>query len=375
MINIRNKIIRVLYTKALKPYLFLFDPEKVHDVFTIGGSILGASAITRSATSILFNYKNKKLSQKIKGIIFKNPVGLGAGFDKNAHLTSILPSVGFGFEEIGSITALPCEGNPKPRLWRLKKSKALVVYYGLKNDGCEKITKRLEKKSFEIPIGISIAKTNCAITKTTDAGIADYVASYKKFKEIGDYFTINISCPNAYGGQPFTDKKSLNALLTAIGKIPKTKPVFIKLPPDLKDNEIKEIIQVSEKHKIDGYVCVNLTKDRKNKLIKDKIKDENIPEVGGISGKVVEELADKTIATVYKMTKGKSIIIGCGGIFSSEDAYKKIKLGASLIQLITGMIFEGPQLISEINKGLVKLLEQDGYTNISQAIGKDIKLS
>lgn len=371
MIGVRNKIIGSIYRKVLKPYLFLFDPEKVHDSFTLIGGLMGSNKIGKVFTGLLFNYKNNKLKQTIRGISFPNPVGLAAGFDKNAQLVDILPAVGFGFVEVGSITALPCKGNAKPRLWRLKKSNGLVVYYGLKNDGAEKIAKKLKSKKTAIPLGISIAKTNCLETADTQKGIDDYVESYKIFSDIGDYITINISCPNAYGGLPFTDRESLSRLLTEIGKVKKTKPIFIKMAPDLSDKQLDEIIEVSQKHEIDGFICVNLTKDRENKSIMNKIKDKDLPSVGGISGKVVEELSNQLIAKVYKKTNGKAVVIGCGGIFSAEDAYKKIKLGSSLLQLITGMIFQGPQLVSEINEGLVKLLKKDGYTHISEAIGKD----
>ena len=179
--------------------------------------------------------------------------------------------------------------------------------------------------------------------------------------------TINISCPNAFGGQPFTDSKRLDALIEKIMSVPKTKPIFLKLSPDLSKQEIDEIINIAIKFKIDGFICANLTKNRNNK----NIIDENIPEVGGLSGKVVDSLSDELIRYIYKKTNGEFVIIGVGGVFRAEDAYRKIKAGASLIELITGMIFEGPQVISEINLGLVKLLKADGYKNISEAIGKE----
>ena len=313
------------------------------------------------------------LEQEILGINFVNPIGLSAGFDKDGYLIDIIPNVNFGFEEVGSVTGEKCDGNPKPRLWRLKKSKALVVYYGLKSEGCEAVAKRLKEKlkikQFKIPIGISIAKTNSKLTTSTKVGIKDYVKAYKEFAEIGDYTTINLSCPNAYGGQPFHEAKNLNLLLAEIKKIPSKKPIFLKIAPDLSEKQLNDIINLAEKYKLSGFICTNLTKNRKNlKLI-----DKNIPEIGGISGKAVEDLSNKNISYIYKKTKGKFVIIGVGGVFSAEDAYKKIKLGASLIQLITGMIFEGPQTISEINQGLTKLLKREGYKNISEAVGVDNK--
>ncbi len=360
-------IIRFLYKNLLKPIFFLIDPEVVHDHISLTGRLLGSNPLTRKITALFFSYSNPALEQEILGIKFANPVGLSAGFDKNARLTNILPSVGFGFAEIGTVTGERCEGNPKPRLWRLKKSKGLVVYYGLKNDGCEKISNRLREQKFTIPIITSIGKTNNQDTSETKTGISDYVKSYRSFVDIGDIFDINISCPNAFGGQPFSDPEKLDKLLLEIDKIPTKKPVFIKMPPDLAENQLDGILRVVEKHKIAGFICTNLTKDRKNK----KIIEEEVPEQGGISGKVVEELANSLIQKIYQKTKRKYIIIGCGGIFSAEDAYKKIKLGASLVQLITGMIFEGPQLIGETNRGLVRLLKRDGYKNISEAIGAD----
>ncbi len=364
-IYIRNKILGFLYRIILKPLFFLVDPEIVHDSITLKGRLLGSNSITRKLTSFLLSYSHPSLEQKILGIKFKNPVGLSAGFDKDALLTNILPSVGFGFTEIGTITGEPCKGNPKPRLWRLRKSQSLVVNYGLKNDGAEEISKRLKNKNFAFPVITSIGKTNAKETVEIEAGIRDYVKAYQYFTNIGDIFEINISCPNAYGGLPFSDPEKLDQLLTELDKIKTKKPVFIKMPPDLTDNQVDKILEVVKKHKISGFTCSNLTKHRTN-----KIADKTVPKNGGLSGKLVEELSNHQIQRIYQKTKGKYIIIGVGGIFSAEDAYKKIKLGASLIELITGMIFQGPQLISEINQGLVKLLKKDGYTNISQAVGR-----
>ncbi len=371
LIKIRNTIIRAIYITVLKPILFSFDPEKVHDMFIKVGRIIGSNPITRALNAFAFGYSNKKLEQKILGIKFKNPIGLAAGFDKDAKIIKSMRSTGFGYTEIGSITGEPCAGNPKPRLWRLEKSKGLIVYYGLKNEGAEKIAKKLKNKKFDVPVGISIAKTNCKATTTTEAGIKDYAKAFKALHDLGDYFTINISCPNAHGGLPFTSKEKLEKLLDELEKTSTEKPVFLKLAPDLSHKEIDEIIEVAENHKIDGFVCTNLTKDRENDAIKNHLKDADPVSHGGISGKPIRGLSTKVIKYVYKKTQGRYVIVGCGGVFTAKDAYEKIKAGASLIQLITGMIFEGPQTISEINLGLIKLLEKDGYKNIAEAVGKN----
>ena len=360
-------VIKFLYKTILRPILFLNDPEVIHERFVKFGNFLGKYRFGRKIVSTLFFYSDKSLEQNILGINFKNPIGLAAGFDKNAKLVDILPSVGFGFMEVGSITGEPCEGNPKPRLWRLKKSKGIVVYYGLMNDGCERISTRLKNKKFDIPLGISVAKTNNRETAETETGINDYFKAYKTMSEIGDYATINISCPNAFGGEPFTDPAKLEKLLKKIFEIPKKKPVFLKLSPDLNETEIDAILEVCKKYPVDGLICSNSTKKRAN------IIDKDLPEKGGISGKPMEELANRQISYIYRKTGRKYVIIGCGGVFSAQDAYKKIKLGASLVQLVSGMIYEGPQLIGEINKGLTHLLKKDGFDNISRAIGVDNK--
>lgn len=369
VIRARNAVIGAAYRRIAKPIFFRFDPEAVHDVMTSVGTLLGKTWPTRALTRLAFFYQHPKLRQTILGITFENPVGLAAGFDKDAHLTDILPDVGFGFEEIGSITGEKCEGNPKPRLWRLPKSKGLVVYYGLKNDGCEAISKRLAGKTFRIPIGVSIAKTNCCETAKEEVGIADYEKAMRTMKDIGSYITINISCPNAFGGEPFTEEGKLDRLLTRLDTVPTEKPIFLKMPSDLEFSVVDNLLEVAERHRVHGFICTNLTKKRDTP----KIKDSTVPEKGGISGKVVVDLSDALIEHIYRKTAGKYVIVGCGGVFTAEDAYRKIRKGASLIQLVTGMIFEGPQTIGAINEGLVRLLKRDGFLSIRDAIGADVK--
>ena len=365
----RNKIIHGAYVYVLKPIFFLVDPEIMHDSMTYFGKLLGKYKLTQKITSKLFDYKNPALKQKLLGISFENPIGLSAGFDKDALLTDILPCVGFGFAEIGSVTGEKCDGNSKPRLWRLAKSKSLIVYYGLKNEGCEAVSERMKKKKFTIPIGASVAMTNCKENLNLDNAIKDFAKAFKVMEKVAAYITVNISCPNAMNGEPFIEPNKFDRLFNVLDKIPTKKPIFIKLSPDLEHSELDALLQVAHKHRIHGIVCTNLTKKRNNP----KIIDAKVYSVGGMSGKVVQELSDKMLAYIYKKEGKKFILVGCGGVFTAEDAYKKIRLGASLVQLITGMIYEGPQTISAINQGLAKLLKKDGFTNISQAIGADNK--
>jgi dihydroorotate dehydrogenase len=348
---------------------------------TAVGTYIGRHSLLRTPTHFLFSYADASLWQTIHGITFKNPVGLAAGFDKNADLIETLPSIGFGFAEMGSITGEACEGNPKPRLWRLPNSQSLVVYYGLKNEGCEVLAPkikvalgRLEKnKQKHIPIGTSVAMTNCQANMEISAAIQDYAKAFKAFASIGDYTTINVSCPNTCGGQPFMQPEALDSLLSAIDAIPTKKPVFIKISPDISIQIADEIVAIAHNHRVHGIICTNLTKKRERN---EKIKDAHVPEKGGLSGKVVQDISDTLVSHIYKKEsrqplEKRLVIVGCGGIFSANDAYKKIRLGASLVQMITGMIFEGPQVVSEINRGLVELLHQDGFKNISEAVGID----
>ncbi|MFH1621227.1 MAG: quinone-dependent dihydroorotate dehydrogenase [Patescibacteria group bacterium] len=359
------------YVKILKPVLFRFDPENMHDFFCSVGLFLGRYGFTRRLTSIFFEYRHPMLEQTVLGMKFSNPIGLAAGFDKNASLTGIMPDVGFGFEEVGSITGESCDGNPKPRLWRLPKSKSLLVYYGLKNDGCESIAARLKNLKFRFPIGTSIAKTNSQSTVDMQAGIADYVKSFKAFVSIGDYFTINVSCPNAYGGEPYSSPERLDLLLSATDQIETKKPIFLKISADTPPEDLERLVEVTDRHRVQGFIISNLAKNRDNHLLdRDEIRGLDN---GGISGKPVENLANELISRVYQMTRGRYVIMGCGGVFTAEDAYKKIRNGASLVQLITGMIYEGPQMIGQINRGLAELLKRDGFKNISEAVGIDRK--
>ena len=346
--------------------MFKFDAEKVHNRTNFTGKLLGSNFLTRNIISKFFNYKNKKLNTNILGIKFENPIGLSAGFDKDANLTQILPSVGFGFEEIGSITGERCEGNPKPRLFRLPKEKSIIVNYGLCNEGSEKIFKKLKNKKFKFPLGVNIARANnLDIVFDVDKGIKDYLRAYENLKDIGDYITINISCPNTPDNLSFCELRNFEKLMEEFSKEEITKPVFIKLKPDFSKEEIDNFLKICRKYKfVKGFIVSNLTVDRKG--INPEYK-------GGLSGLPTKKKSNEILKQIYKKTKGKYVLVGVGGIFNAEDAYEKIKNGASLVQLITGMIYEGPGLIKKINKGLVKLLEKDGFSNISEAIGKNVK--
>lgn len=358
------------YEKIAKPILFKFSPDSVHTTISAVGKFTGKIPPLRGLLKASFAYSNPQfLGQTIKGIHFDNPVGLSAGFDKNFELLKLLPALGFGFVEGGSLTYHASAGNARPHYRRLPESKSILVNAGLNNHGADVIAKRIKKQgTLGYPLNISIAKTNSPAANTQEKGIADYIASLKiiKGQNIGDLITLNISCPNAFGGEPFTSPDSLNALLAAVDALKLQQPIFIKMPIDKSWNDFDELLQVIIRHKVAGVTTGNLAKDRNNAALK-----QPIPKTwkGNMSGLPTYDLSNKLIHKTYAKYGELLIIIGVGGIFDAQTAYEKIKHGASLVELITGLIFEGPQVIGQINKGLVDLARADGFTHISQAIG------
>ena len=368
-VSLRFKVESWGYKKAVKPLLFAQEPERVHERMLRTGRLLGRSGLTRSLVKGLFSYQRTMLEQEVFGLKFRNPVGLSGGFDKDADLVNILPSVGFGYFQVGSVTAKPYEGNRRPWLYRLPKSKSIIVNYGLKNIGAKRVIEKLKRSRLgEVPVSISVAKTNCKETADDEAGIEDYCECLVLLSEsgVGDMYTLNISCPNAFGGEPFTDSGKLERLLIRVGELGLEKPVLVKMPVDLVWDDFKFLLDVILRHKCRGVIISNLTKDRSGVSLHDDILDET---KGGLSGKPTERKANGLISRTYKYCGDRLIIVGVGGIFSAEDAYEKIRRGATLVQLITGMIYEGPQLIGQINEGLVELLEKDGLKSISEAVG------
>lgn len=369
-------LLSLFYKHVIKPVFFLFDAELVHNFVTSRGEFIGRFQTPSKILGKLFAKKSVVLKQKIAGITFEGPIGLAAGFDYEAKLTQILPSVGFGFQTIGTITNLPYEGNPRPILGRLPKSKSLMVNKGFKNKGARQTAEKLAKLNFKIPLGISIGKTNVKHEETQKSAIGDILSAFRIFessniknlpagKQVA-YYELNISCPNLFGNITFYPPRNLDELLIAIDKLKLKKPVFIKMPINESNGQTLKMLDVITRHKVAGVIFGNLQKDRSNpEIVKEEIKWK----VGNFSGLPTQKRSDELIALAYKYCGDKLIIIGCGGIFSTDDAYRKIKLGASLVQLITGLIFEGPFLVAQINDELPKLLKKDRFKNISEAIG------
>jgi dihydroorotate dehydrogenase (fumarate) len=284
--------------------------------------------------------------------------------------------IGFGFMEGGSVTLEPCKGNPKPWFHRLPATKSLVVHAGLANDGVEAITARLQHyyklhQLIDFPLNISVAKTNSPHTCSDSEAIADYIGSLRHIRRsaVGNMVTLNISCPNTYGGEPFTTPDRLEQLLAAVDHLHLQQPVFIKMPSHLSWKQFNELLRVIARHHVDGVTIGNLMKDRSRVALKDPLPDHI---KGGLSGKPTQKATNALIRKTRQIYGKRFVIIGVGGIFTAEDAYEKIQLGADLVELITGMIFEGPQRIGQINAGLVQLLHQDGYRHISEAVGTKV---
>ncbi|PIQ73512.1 hypothetical protein COV58_02090 [Candidatus Roizmanbacteria bacterium CG11_big_fil_rev_8_21_14_0_20_36_8] len=362
------------YKVFAKPLFFLLPPEWVHEQAMFWGEIAGKIPLMRNFFKKVFYFEYPILKQKIAGITFDNPLGLSAGYDYMSAFSKILPSVGFGFETVGTISNYPFEGNARPRLGRLPKSKSLLVNKGFRNPGADATIDKLKNMSFEFPLGISIGKTNSIeFAGTKKAAVGDVVAAFKKFESAklkNKYYELNISCPNLKGGVTFYPPEELNILLKSLKKLNISKPVFIKMPIEKSDEEVRKMLDVIVKYKfIVGVIFGNLQKDRSDKSFDQlEIKTAGI---GNFSGKPTFRRSNELIKLAYSRYGNKLIVIGCGGIFTAEDAYRKIRLGASLVELITGMIFEGPQLISQINTKLVELLRKDGFEKLSDAVGID----
>lgn len=341
---------KILYRSVLQPVLFKCNPERMHDLFVVVGEFTGRFASLRAFVSALYEYKGKDIAKTVDGITYKTPVLLSAGFDNNGRLTRILKHMSFGGEEIGSVTALPCEGNAPPRLTRLIRNKSLVVYKGLRNDGVDALIDRLRRtpRTSDYVIGISVARTNAKeVNATVEAGIADYTGAFRKLNEsgVGDYYTINISCPNSFGGETFADPKLFPLLMAELAKIKWLKPVYIKMPINAPWEEFAQLLETADKHGVSGVIIGNL-----NKNYADLDHPEDAPKKfrGGLSGKPCFKLSNELIRKT-RATYGKRFtIIGVGGILTPEDAMEKFAAGADLIQMITGMIMGHPGLMKEI---------------------------
>lgn len=338
-----------MYKFLIRPFLFLFSPETSHHLIIFFLKIPGVNILLR----LLYDYKNPKLERKVFGLIFPNPIGLAAGFDKDAKFFNEIANCGFGFIEIGTVTPRLQPGNEKPRLFRLPKDEALINRMGFNNDGVDAVVNRLKKrKNFRIIIGANIGKNK---TTLNENALADYEYCFEKLFNYADYFVVNVSSPNTPGLRDLQDKEPLKKILFRlmyINEMRGKKPLLLKIAPDLTNDQLDGIIEIVQEAKIDGIVATNTTVLRENLQTSDS--EVKAIGAGGLSGKPLAQRSTEIIKYLYNKSKGTIPIIASGGIHSVQDAIDKLNAGASLIQLYTGLVYEGPDLVRRINKALLK---------------------
>ena len=340
-----------------KPYIFSLDPEVAHDLAI---KSLKLNILPKS----IFDVEDEELLETtLFNAKLPNPIGLAAGFDKSAEVYNSLFKLGYGFVEIGTVTPEKQLGNPKPRIFRLEKDHALINRLGFNNHGSEIVTKRIANNLPNGFLGINIGPN-----KNTKNKEEDYYLCLSKLSSYSGYITINISSPNTEGLRNFHDQKELEKLLTGINKIKKdkniSKPIAVKLSPDIDNNEISKIIELIIKYKIAGIIVSNTTDKNREKLSDIKKSEE-----GGLSGQPLKDLSTSLIKKFYNETDGKIQIIGVGGVDSGKTAFEKITAGADAIQLYTGMVYKGPGVVKEIKKELISMLKKENLKDRSEAVG------
>lgn len=340
----------MIYQKLIKPFFFLFDAERAHyllaDMLTFLIKIPGVPAIFQA----IYGYKHPSLHRTVFGIEFPNPVGLAAGFDKNASLVDELASMGFGFIEVGTVTPKPQDGNEKPRLFRLPADSAIINRMGFNNDGLAAMKKRLELRQSPVIIGGNLGKNKLTPNELADD---DYSQGFEALYSVVDYFVVNVSSPNTPNLRALQEKEPLKQLLNRLQELnqrkPKLKPILLKIAPDLTDEQLDDVVEIVMETGIAGLIATNTT------LSRDGLQSDPAvtQEAGGLSGKPVRDRSTEVIAYIHKKSKGKIPMIGVGGIHSANDAIEKLRAGASLVQIYTGFIYEGPGLIQDINRAIV----------------------
>ncbi len=340
-----------MYHLIIKPLLFLFQPERAHylvaDVLKCLLQIPGMKSLFRAIYSI----KDPKLERVVFGIKFPNPVGLAAGFDKNALLIDEFETLGFGFIEIGTVTPKPQDGNPRPRLFRLLEDEAIINRMGFNNDGLELVKERLLNRKSKVIVGGNLGKNKVTPNEKADS---DYKEGFEVLFDVVDYFVVNVSSPNTPNLRALQEKEPLKQLLSSLQELnaqkPVTKPILLKIAPDLSNDQLDDVIEIVLETKLAGVIATNTTLSREGL----KSSPELVAETGGLSGKPLRNRSTEVIAYLHQKSDGKFPIIGVGGIYSSSDAMEKLAAGASLVQIYSGFIYEGPGLIKKINQAILK---------------------
>lgn len=363
----------MFYRKILRPILFLFDPEDIHHIVIKGLAFVSAIPIFSHIIRWFCLVRDLRLSVTLGRLQLANPVGLSAGFDKYIQAPHAHAMVGYGFAELGSVTYSEQPGNPRPRLWRIPRDSGLIVYYGLSNYGAVKSEMRLKQiKNRRAPIGVSIAPTTgLSIDQMAD----DYIRSLLLLHPYADYITLNVSCPNVASCDVFSQVAFIRELIEKSMRVIREnnlqKDVFVKIGPDMDLNDVDQIVEACLTHGVTGIVATNLIKKRVG--ISPVSAPAQLDHPGGISGALLREKSNAVIKRVYQKSAGQLKVIGVGGIFCAQDAYEKIKLGASAVQVFTGYIYNGPLFIRQLNQNLLKLMCRDGHATIGEVVGVDAK--
>ncbi len=360
------------YGRVARPILFRWDAERVHDGSVHFAETLGAARCLRRAVDRHYALDDPRLRVEVAGLSFRSPLGLAAGYDKNARAAPLLASLGFGHVEIGSVSATRSHGNPPPRLWRVPADHGIVVHYGVPNDGADRIAQRLAVRRPDIPTGLNLVNTNHgpdAPERPDEEILDDYVSSARRLHPVADYLCLNLSCPNTRDGQGFFLRHGrLATLMTELGTLGLKIPVFLKIAPFESDTELGRFVEtVSGLDLVAGF-SVNLPPGKPGGMSTPATELAGKP--GAVSGPPCRTRADRTIAGLYRrMDRERHVIIGSGGVSSAEDAYLKIRLGASLVQLFTVLIYAGPGVVNDINRGIAELASRDGFDSIAEAVG------
>jgi dihydroorotate dehydrogenase len=360
-----------LYATLVRPLAFRLDPETAHHLAIAAGARLGWAANAMRAASGL---DDERLATEVAGLHFPNPIGLAAGFDKSGSAIRALAGLGFGSVEIGSISIDRSGGNPKPRLWRLPDDQAIVVYYGLPNDGVTTIAERLSGIRLPVPLGINLVVTNRgpgAAALDADQIIGEYVASAKAIAPRADYLMLNLSCPNTADGRDFfADAGHLNACLSALGEAKPGVPVFLKVSPLGGIGAIERVLAAADGRDFVSGFMFNLPPVKPEGMRTPKDIWREMP--GAVSGPPSAALADFCLRETFRrMDRKRHVLIGAGGVATAADAYAKLRLGASLVQLLTALIYQGPGVVRAITTGLAELLASDGVSNVRDIVGVD----
>jgi dihydroorotate dehydrogenase (fumarate)/dihydroorotate dehydrogenase len=351
-----------VYPDVVRPLLFRADPERAHDAAVRAGELASRSRLVCRAIGSRVDEPDPRLAVDVAGMRFRTPLGLAAGFDKSARAVPLLSSLGFGHVEIGSVSADPSDGNPKPRLFRLPDERAIAVHYGVPNDGAERVAARLGGSPRSVPLGINVVSTNrgaASAIEPDDEVIGDYVTSVARLQRLGDYVCLNLSCPNTRDGRGFfADRTRLRTLLERLGESGVERPLFIKVAPFAGEAEIDSFLEAVDGAPFVSGFSVNLPPGTR-------------PGVkGAISGPPCAAAAERTVADLYgRMDRTRHVVIGSGGVFTAADAYRMLHCGAALVQLYTALVYEGPGVVRRITEDLAALVERDGLRTMSDAVG------